>query len=110
MAHTVQNGGFGSASIDTIVELKSTDGSVNTGNPYEILVFNCYGPAARAYVLSDENRGGTINLKMHWTDPTHLSVTYDGRADVNLQVMRFAGINIMLEDLPNTPSVSTDSN
>jgi hypothetical protein len=110
MAHTVQNGGFGSASIDTVVELKSSNGIVNSGKPYEILAFDCYGPAARAYVLSDENRGGTINLKMHWTDPTHLSVTYDGRADVNLQVVRFAGINIMLEVIPSTSSAPPGSN
>lgn len=101
MAHTVQNGGFGSASIDTIVELRSMNGAVNSGKPYDILAFNCYGPAVRAYTLTNENKGGTIHLEMHWTDPTHLAVTYDGRADVNLQVARFAGVNISLQVVPN---------
>lgn len=104
-AFTIQNGGFGSASIDTVVELKSVSGTVNAGKPYEVLAFNCYGPAARAYTLSDENRGGTIHLDMRWTNPTHLAVTYDGRADVNLQVVRLADVNISLAVVTDVSSV-----
>ncbi len=99
MAYTVQNGGFGSASIDTVVQLKSAN------ERHDILAFNCYGPAARAYTLSDENRGGTIHLNMHWTDPTHLSVTYDGKADVTMQVVRLADVNISLAVVPDSSAV-----
>ncbi len=98
-AHTEQNGGFGSASIVTSVNLKRTDGTVNSGQPFKILEFSCYGPAPRAYVLDPANAGGTINLTMKWQTPSHLEVTYDGRADLNLQVVKIAGVDISLRNL-----------
>lgn len=103
IAYTVQNGGFGSASIETVVELKSMDGTVNSAKPHDVLSFTCYGPAARPYTLSDENRGGSIHLDLRWTDATHLKATYDGRADINLQVVRLADVNISLAIVPRTP-------
>ena len=98
-AHTEQNGGFGSASIITGVSLKRADGTVNSGQPFEVLDFWCYGSAPRAYVLDPANAGGTINLTMKWLTPSHLEVTYDGRADLNLQVVKFAGVDISLRNL-----------
>lgn len=99
IAQAEQNGGFGSASIDTTVGLKRTDGTVNSGHPTEVLEFFCQGPAPRPYVLDSANAGGTIGLTMKWLTPSHLEVTYNGKADLNLQVVKLAGIYISLRDL-----------
>lgn len=53
---TVQNGGFGSASINTMVYLKQTNRSEP---PMEVLGLSCQGPAPRPYVLDKANAGGT---------------------------------------------------
>jgi hypothetical protein len=97
-ARTIQNGGFGSAFIGTTVSLKRIDGSVNSGKPMEILEFDCHGPAARPYELDPANAGGTIHLTMKWVSPSHLDVSYDGKATVDLQVVKFAGVDISLQD------------
>lgn len=104
IAHTEQDGGFGSAYIGTFVDLESTDATVNNGKPFTILSFDCPGPAAHAYVLDPANAGGTIGLQMRWLDPSHLDVTYDGKANVILQVAKFSNVSISLRDLSkNTP-------
>jgi len=36
---------------------------------------------------------------MKWLNPSHLEVTYDGKADLNLQVVKLAGTDISLRDL-----------
>jgi hypothetical protein len=91
--------------IATGVSLRRPDKTVNSGEPFEILDFICDGPAAKAYVLDSANAGGTINLTMKWVTPRHLEVTYDGRATVNLQVVRFADVEISLLDTskPTSP-------
>ena len=38
-ARTDQYGGFGTASIDTVVTLKKLDGTVNKGKPFDILAY-----------------------------------------------------------------------
>jgi hypothetical protein len=102
-ADTVQNGGFGSASIDTGVYLKRTGDS---RPQMEVLGFNCQGPVPHPYVLDNAaNRGGTINLAMRWITPTHLHVTYQGHPDIGLQVVKYAGIEITLQDLSADGSV-----
>ena len=53
IAHTEQDGGFGSAYIGTDVDLKSTNGTVNKGKPFNVLDFDCPGPAGHAYVLDN---------------------------------------------------------
>ena len=55
-AETVQNGGFGSAAIQTSVYLKR----VNVSEPpTQVLGFWCQGPAPRPYVLDNNaNAGG----------------------------------------------------
>jgi len=107
IAHTEQDGGFGSAWIGTRVDLESTNGTVNRGKPFNILDFDCLGPAAHAYVFDNANAGGTIGLRMRWLTPSQLEVTYDGRAAINLQVARFAGINIFLRDTSQENPTST---
>jgi hypothetical protein len=64
-----------------------------------VLDFDCPGPAPHPYVLDSANAGGTIDLRMKWLDPSHLEVTYNGKAEVNLQVVKFAGVIISLRDL-----------
>jgi hypothetical protein len=97
IAHTEQDGGFGSAWIGTSVDLESTNSTVNQGKPFRVLDFDCPGPTPHPYVLDDANAGGTINLHMKWLDPSHLEVTYNGGATTTLQVVKFAGVTISLE-------------
>jgi hypothetical protein len=68
-ADTVQNGGFGSARVDTSVLFKEEDGR----------------PA----------RNGS----------THLRVSYNGHPDLNLQTVKYWGVNLTAQDLsePATP-------
>jgi hypothetical protein len=95
-ARTVQNGGFGTDSLNTVVYLKQTNRS---GPPTEVLEFSCRGPAPRPYVLDQANAGGTINLTMKWVTPSHLEVTYDNLPDLDFQVVKFGGIDISAVDL-----------
>jgi len=96
-AETVQNGGFGSAAIQTTVYLKQAGGSQP---PTEILEFWCEGPVLRPYVLDNvANKGGTINLTMTWLTPSHLDITYDGHARLDFQAVKCAGIEISVRDL-----------
>jgi hypothetical protein len=97
-ARTEQNGGFGTASLETIVSLRGT----NSANPpIDVLQFACDGPAAQPYVLSDANAGGTINLKMNWVTSSHLEVTYDGHANLHFQVVRIGDVQISARDVSN---------
>ena len=98
IAHTEQNGGFGSASIETSVDLQRVDGSINSGRPVNVLLFECDGPAPHAYVLDNANAGGTIHLAMRWMSPSNLEATYDGRAQVDFQVAKIGGVQISLRD------------
>jgi len=96
-AETVQNGGFGSAAIQTTVYLKQAGDSQP---PTEILEFWCEGPVPRPYVLDNvANNGGTINLTMTWLTPSHLDITYDGHARLDFQAVKCAGIEISVRDL-----------
>jgi hypothetical protein len=45
------------------------------------------------------NAGGSISLKLNWTGPTHLHVTYRGNPAVYFQAVKFGHILITLEDL-----------
>ena len=98
IARTVQNGGFGMASIDTTVYLKSTQFS---NPPAKVLGFSCQGPVPRPYVLDNvANAGGTINLTMKWLTPSHLEVTYNGHnGSLDFQVVKIWGIDISVQDL-----------
>ena len=103
---TIQNGGFGSAKIDTVVSLKQ---SFSSQPPVDVLAFDCHDPAPRPYVLDDANAGGTIGLTMKWLTPLHLQVTYNGHADLYFQAVRALGINISVQDLSTEPTNRKDS-
>lgn len=100
-ARTIQNGGFGSAYISTVVTLSPTDRS---SLPMEILEFSCNGPVPRAYTLDNNaNAGGTIDLTMKWVTPTHLEVTYEGRRrTLDFQAIRYQKIEISLTDVASS--------
>jgi hypothetical protein len=95
-ARTDQYGGPGNAGIYTIVSLKRTSVSLP---PYDVLSFSCNGPAPSPYHLDKANAGGTIDLIMRWENSSHLIVTYDGHATVDTQAIRFAGVDVSLQDL-----------
>lgn len=96
-ADTVQNGGFGSASVDTAVYLKRTS---DQKSPQEVLVFHCRGPVPHPYVLDNvANSGGTIDLHMTWVSPIHLHVTYSGHPDIEFQVVKYGEVAITAQDL-----------
>jgi hypothetical protein len=106
-ARTIQNGGFGSAHIDTTVEL--TPGNASQP-PKEVLAFTCLGPVPRPYVLDNTaNAGGTIDLTMKWVGPSHLEVTFDGHPDLYYQVAQYDGIDITLQDRSSGTTNSSTS-
>jgi hypothetical protein len=98
-ARTDQYGGFGTASIETVVTLKKLDGTVNKGKPFDILAYPENGPIPKPYVLSDSNAGGGVNLKMNWLTPRNLEIDYSGNIEPDLQVVKFGGIDISFRQL-----------
>jgi hypothetical protein len=75
----------------------------------EVLAFDCHDPAPRPYVLDNANAGGTIDLTMKWVTPSHLQVTYGGRADLYFQAVKAFGVNISVQDLSTEPTNGKDS-
>lgn len=75
-ARTDQNGGFGSAYVDTVVTLTKLDGTINWGKPFELLAYANGGPIRKPYVLSEENAGGGVNLQLRWIETRHLVIDY----------------------------------
>ena len=72
-----------------------------------ILNFSCYGPAPRPYVLDNAaNAGGTINLAMKWLTPSHLEVTYDGKAEIAFELARVADVDISVRDTSKQASTT----
>jgi hypothetical protein len=88
-AHTKQHGGPGTAGVETIVHLKRTNVSET---PQAILTF-LHDPS-----LASQS-GETINLNMKWVTPKRLEATYTGHADLELQVVKYGGIDIWVRDL-----------
>lgn len=96
-ARTIQNGGFGSGDIDTIVYLHRKG---DARAPQEILEFDG-GAVAHSYVLDNAaNRGGGISLTMHWATPTHLVVTYQSHPTIDFQVVKLQDVVITTLRLP----------
>jgi hypothetical protein len=101
-ADTVQNGGFGSASITTSVYLQKAR---DPGPPVTVLALSCQGPMPRPYVLDNvANAGGSIHLSMRWLDGSHLRVTYDSHPSVILHVAQVHDISVSVADLSGAPN------
>lgn len=100
-AQTRQWGGFGSAWVETTVSVKRLDGRVNGGKPFDVLSYAGGGAISKAYVLSDQN--ADTDLQLTWSAPTHLQIYH--RSDVNpdLEVVRFAGIDISFRQGSSQP-------
>ena len=90
-----QGGGFGNSYDSTRIYLKQ----ITTSRPaVEILEFS---------IGSLASQSGKLNLAMKWESPTHLDVTYNGRAaTLDFQVVKCAGIDISVRDLS---SVATNT-
>ena len=80
-ATSEQHGGPGTAGVITTVRLKRVG---NTQNPVDVLVFEQSG-----------NR--PIDLKLGWSDPTHLNVSYRN-AELDFQAVKCAGIIISTQE------------
>jgi hypothetical protein len=72
-----QHGGPGTAGVITTVRLKRAG---NSQAPVDVLVF-------------EQSGARSIDLKMSWSDPTHLNVSYRN-ADLDFQAVKCAGIVI----------------
>lgn len=90
-ARTRQWGGFGSAWVETTVSIRKLDGTVNRGKSFAVLSYPG-DRVSKAYVLSDEN--ADTDLQLTWSGPTHLQIYH--RTDVvpDLEVVRFADIDV----------------
>jgi hypothetical protein len=84
-----QHSGPGNAAVQTGVYLKRTTGS----DPEEtILLFFNEAPGVK----------GAISLKIDWLSPLRLQVTLSGHPDLDVQVVKYAGIEISVIELPNS--------
>jgi hypothetical protein len=81
-ARTVQCGGLGTAGVYTTVYLKQRGQS-----PVEILGLSYES----AYPL------GITAVNMIWITPSHLSITYEGKATIYFQAIKCAGVEITVE-------------
>lgn len=82
-AFTIEHGGFANPWVETIVEIERAS---NSGSPQQVLGFGNGGPA--------------MKLRMHWDNPTHLSVVYDDDPKtLYYQVVKTSGIDISVTDL-----------
>jgi hypothetical protein len=81
-----QHSGPGNAAIVMGVYLRRANGSV----PEEPVLnfFNDLPPG-----------NGGISLMMRWLTPTHLQVTFSRHPDLYFQVVKYAGIDISVQDL-----------
>ena len=81
-ARTEQHSGLGTAGVYTSVYLKQ-----NTQKPTTILVLS----NESAYPL------GVTAVNMSWVTPSHLNIAYKGNANIVLQVVKCAGVEISIE-------------
>jgi hypothetical protein len=102
---TIQNGGFGSASIETSVYLAEVG---RPEQPTQIVGLSCDGPMPRPYVLDNvANKGGSVHMTVKWVTPTHLLVTYEGHAEIDFQAVKFGKIEITLQNLADKAEKSS---
>jgi hypothetical protein len=83
LAHTVQHSGPGTDGVETIVEIKRTNGLRSSTR-----------------VLAFANDGASMSLKINWMAPSHLEVTFkDDPKMLYFQVVKTSGIDISVRDL-----------
>jgi hypothetical protein len=95
-AAAYQTGGFGSANIWAVVNLRRRGETART----TILALIPSGPIKRPYVLDNiANRGGSVDLTLRWIDPTHLQITFRNYPGVMRAETRVGDISISTENL-----------
>jgi hypothetical protein len=99
-AQTRQQGGFGSAWVETTVSVKKLDGTVNRGEPFDVLSYQG-DIVSKAYVLSNEN--ADTDLQLNWSTPTHLQIYHRSAVNPDLEVVRFADIDISFRQGASQP-------
>jgi hypothetical protein len=99
-ARTRQWGGFGSAWVETTVSARKLDGTVNYGKPFDILSYPG-GVISKAYVLSNEN--ADTDLQLTWSAPTHLQIYHRSDVFPDLEVVRFADLDISFRQGSSQP-------
>jgi hypothetical protein len=85
-AKTIENSGFGSGSIETVVYLRQPHQS-----PLMILAFTHN---------NSPNLPGLGNVTMSWLTPNHLEVTYLPSATVIFQAIKCLGVEISIRETP----------
>ena len=73
---------------------------MNRGKPFDILSYPG-GRISKAYVLSDEN--ADTNLQLTWSAPTHLQIYHRSDVSLDLEVVRFADIDIIFRQGSSQP-------
>lgn len=95
IAYTLQNGGFGSAHIDTMVDLKQR----GSGPSITVLALEFNGPMPKPYTLDNiANRGGGVDLSIHWIDASHLKLSYRDHPRVEAVSHNAYGVSITTEE------------
>jgi hypothetical protein len=91
-ARTDQEGGFGSAWVETTVSIRKVNRTVNHGKPFDVFSYPGGGSIPKSYVVSNEN--ADPNLQIVWLTPRHLQITHLSAVNFDLEVVRFADIDI----------------
>ena len=91
-ARTNQEGGFGSTWVETTVSIRKIDRTVDRGKPFDVFSYPGGGSIPKSYVLSSEN--ADPDLQIAWLTPRHLQITRLSAVTPDLQVVRFADIDI----------------
>lgn len=87
-AQTDQRSGFGTDGAVTAVYLQPSNGA---RSPVQVLSFS----------QNQNAQTSLIDLKMNWTDGTHLEVSYKEHPNLDFQAVKYAGIDISVRDLSN---------
>ena len=93
IAETHQTGGWGSGYGWTTVSLKYLKD--NNGEPFAILQYASDGSTTKAYVLSDENIDRFLAIQ--WNDGNHLELTYTGKTEPDLELVKYGGVSITIQ-------------
>ena len=91
-ARTEQEGGFGSAWVETTVSIRKVNRTVNRGKPFDVFSYPGGGSIPKSYALSNEN--ADPDLQITWLTPRHLQITHRSPVSPDLEVVRFADIDI----------------
>ncbi len=84
LAHTENTDGPGINAQYTVVELEQ---SFNGAKPVTILTL-------------DEGSEAVKNLRMNWTSPTHLAVSYQGNPTLLFEAVKAFGLDVSVQQLP----------